>query len=64
VYVLRGAFTRGRERSHRKSIMSEILWTKVLRKLRFGTNVDSYLWYGGGLKKDFENATEMQKQRR
>jgi tRNA-2-methylthio-N6-dimethylallyladenosine synthase len=26
-----------------------------------GQNVDSYLWYGGGLKKDFENATEMQK---
>src|SRR5690606_32657707 len=26
-----------------------------------GQNVDSYLWYGGGLKKDFEKATEMQK---
>jgi tRNA-2-methylthio-N6-dimethylallyladenosine synthase len=26
-----------------------------------GQNVDSYLWYGGGLKKDFVNATEMQK---
>jgi len=24
--------------------------------------VDSYLWYGGGLKKGFEKATEMQKQ--
>jgi tRNA-2-methylthio-N6-dimethylallyladenosine synthase len=23
--------------------------------------VDSYLWYGGGLKKDFKNASEMQK---
>ena len=26
-----------------------------------GQNVDSYLWYGGGLKKDFEKASEMQK---
>ncbi len=26
-----------------------------------GQNVDSYLWYGGGLKKDFVNASEMQK---
>jgi tRNA-2-methylthio-N6-dimethylallyladenosine synthase len=26
-----------------------------------GQNVDSYLWYGGGLKKDYEKATEMQK---
>ncbi len=25
-----------------------------------GQNVDSYLWYGGGLKKDFKNASEMQ----
>jgi tRNA-2-methylthio-N6-dimethylallyladenosine synthase len=27
-----------------------------------GQNVDSYLWYGGGLKKDFATASEMQKQ--
>jgi tRNA-2-methylthio-N6-dimethylallyladenosine synthase len=26
-----------------------------------GQNVDSYLWYGGGLKKDFDKATDMQK---
>ncbi len=26
-----------------------------------GQNVDSYLWYGGGLKKDFKDATEIQK---
>jgi tRNA-2-methylthio-N6-dimethylallyladenosine synthase len=26
-----------------------------------GQNVDSYLWYGGGLKKDFVKASEMQK---
>ena len=24
-----------------------------------GQNVDSYLWYGGGLKKDFNKATQM-----
>jgi len=26
-----------------------------------GQNVDSYLWYGGGLKKDFDKATDFQK---
>ena len=26
-----------------------------------GQNVDSYLWYGGGLKKDFEKASDIQK---
>ena len=26
-----------------------------------GQNVDSYLWYGGGLKKDFNKATPLQK---
>ena len=26
-----------------------------------GQNVDSYLWYGGGLKKDYKNASELQK---
>ena len=26
-----------------------------------GQNVDSYLWYGGGLKKDFSKASEIQK---
>jgi tRNA-2-methylthio-N6-dimethylallyladenosine synthase len=25
-----------------------------------GQNVDSYLWYGGGLKKDFTTASEIQ----
>ena len=25
-----------------------------------GQNVDSYLWYGGGLKKDFEKASALQ----
>ena len=26
-----------------------------------GQNVDSYLWYGGGLKKDFSKASEIKK---
>lgn len=57
-------FTRGRERSRDpQSIMDEVndLWNKGYREVTLlGQNVDSYLWYGGGLKKDFEKATEMQ----
>lgn len=57
-------FTRGRERSRDpQSIMDEVsdLWHKGYREVTLlGQNVDSYLWYGGGLKKDFEKATEMQ----
>ena len=57
-------FTRGRERSRDPhSIIDEVidLWEKGYKEITLlGQNVDSYLWYGGGLKKDFDKATEMQ----
>ena len=58
-------FTRGRERSRDpQSILEEVndLWERGFREITLlGQNVDSYLWYGGGLKKDFDKASEMQK---
>jgi len=57
-------FTRGRERSRDpQSILVEVndLWNKGFKEITLlGQNVDSYLWYGGGLKKDFDKASEMQ----
>src|SRR5690554_3517306 len=58
-------FTRGRERSRDpQSILREVddLAERGYKEITLlGQNVDSYLWYGGGLKKDFKNASAMQK---
>ena len=56
-------FTRGRERSRDpKSVLNEIktMVDKNFREITLlGQNVDSFLWFGGGLKKNFKKASEM-----
>ena len=57
-------FTRGRERSRDPhSIIKECqdLAAQNYKEITLlGQNVDSYLWYGGGPKKDFAKASEIQ----
>ncbi len=59
-------FTRGRERSRDpKSILNEVLELnqKGYKEITLlGQNVDSYLWFGGGPKKEFKSLTTEEQQ--
>jgi len=59
-------YTRGRERSRDpKSIIKECqdLFNNGYREITLlGQNVDSYLWFGGGAKKDFKKASKKEKE--
>lgn len=59
-------FTRGRERSRDpESILFEVkdLESKGFKEITLlGQNVDSYLWYGGGPKKDFSKLSESERE--
>lgn len=58
-------FTRGRERSRDPlTIIKEcqFLWNQGYKEVTLlGQNIDSYIWYGGGMKKSFSMASPIKK---
>merc|ERR1711991_473456 len=53
----------GRSRNPNSIIVEckELIKNNFKEVTLLGQNVDSYLWYGGGLKKDFKKASEIQR---